>query len=329
MSDVVIRKFVPADVEDFIRLSKLSFAEESVAAGITPEAFEHETRRIFRWKMIPYKLLAALMRVKWEGFVAETDGKVVGGGMYMGWNNRMSITNLMVDPRYRRQGIGQALLLRRLERLSECGFPYVTAQVLDTNIASLANLYKQAFEVFNQYSVYERSLPLPESKSASLPPFILRAVKNSDRPRFKAIEKRTTPPFVLSVNGSGESRFFLTTFRKMYFRYARYSKWIKALVAQGGTIGFVCADFHREQRKGLLTQPMITDECLSYLPAIIQKVGAWLEASGKESMIIEIPEERTQIRDYLLNNGWKKQYTWLELIKWLDERTRQKTMDVY
>ena len=106
MKDLTIRKFKHTDVDDFIRLSKLSFAEEALANGITPEDFEQETRRIFRWKMVPYRLLAALMGVKWEGFVAEKGGKVVGGGMYIGRNNRMSITNLRVDPEYRRQGIG-------------------------------------------------------------------------------------------------------------------------------------------------------------------------------------------------------------------------------
>jgi len=87
-----------------------------VADGITPEDFEQETRRIFRWNMVPYRLLTAMMGIQWERFVAEKNRKVVGGRMYVGRNNRMSITNLMVDPAYRRLGIGQALLVRRLER---------------------------------------------------------------------------------------------------------------------------------------------------------------------------------------------------------------------
>ena len=38
---------------------------------------------------------------------------------------------------------------------------------------------------------------------------------------------------------------------------------------------------------------MVTDENLQYLPAMLQKVGAWLEELGKESMIIEIPRRAT------------------------------------
>jgi hypothetical protein len=81
MNDLNIRNFKYMDVDDFIRISKLSFAGEWTAEGLTPEDFERETRRIFQWKMIPYRLLTALIGIKWEGFVAEKDGKVVGGGM--------------------------------------------------------------------------------------------------------------------------------------------------------------------------------------------------------------------------------------------------------
>src|SRR4030065_2555879 len=116
MNDLNIRNFNYTDVDDVIRISKLSFAEETLAQGITPEDFEQETRRIFRWKMVPYRLLTALMGIKWEGFVAEVDGKVVGGGMYIGRNKGMSVTTLLVDPEYRRQGVGQAILARRLGR---------------------------------------------------------------------------------------------------------------------------------------------------------------------------------------------------------------------
>jgi len=214
MSDVTIRKFKYTDVDDFIRLSNISFAEENVASGITPEDFEHETRRIFRWKMLPYKLLTAMMGIQWEGFVAEKDGKVVGGGMYIGRNNRMSITNLMVDPEYRRQGIGQALLIRRLGRMTERGFPFAMAQVLETNTASLQNLRKQNFEVFNQYSVYEHALPLPDINDSTMPPITVREISRSDRALFKEIEKKTTPQSVLSIKGSIESQYFLSGWQK-------------------------------------------------------------------------------------------------------------------
>ena len=324
MNDVTIRKFKRTDVDDFIRISKLSFAEESLAEGITPEDFEQETRRIFRWKMLPYKLLTALMGVKWEGFVAEKNGKVVGGGMYIGRNNRMSITNLMVDPEYRRQGVGQALLIRRLEHLSERGFPFAIAQVLDTNTASLQNLKKQNFEVFNKFTVYERNLPIPKSNDSSITPITVREINRSDRTLFREIEDKSTPRSVLNVKGSAETQYFLSAWQKIYARFTGYSKWIKAVVTSGETTGFLCAGFQDRQQKGLLIQPVVADDCLNYLPDMLYTAGTWLEQSGRESMIVEIPNQWTKTREYLLENGWKKQYTWLELVRWLDERAGQK-----
>ncbi len=323
MNDLKIRNFKYTDVDEFIRISKLSFAEESLADGMTPEDFEQETRRIFQWKMIPYRVLTALMGVKWEGFVAEKNGKVVGGGMYIGRKNRMFITNLMVDPEFRRQGIGQAILARRLERMTERGFSFAMAQVLETNTASLHNLKKQNFEVFNQYSVYEHALPLPEINDSNLPPITVREISRSDRALFKEIEVKTTPRSVLNVKGSAETQYFLSGWQKMYARFTRYSKWIKAMDALGETIGFLCAGFQDRQQKGLLIQPIVTEDCLNLLPAMLNEAGTWLEKSGRESMIVEISDQWVKSRNYLLENGWKRQYTWLELVRWLDERTRQ------
>jgi len=320
MNDLNIRNFKYTDVDDFIRISKLSFAGEWTAEGLTPEDFERETRRIFQWKMIPYRLLTALMGIKWEGFVAEKDGKVVGGGMYIGRDNRMSVTNLMVNPEYRRQGVGQALLARRLERMSERGFPFAMAQVLETNTASLQNLKKQKFEVFNQYSVYEHTLPLPEINDSSLPLISVREISRADKALFKEIENKTIPRSILSVKGSAETQFFLSGWQRIYARFTRYSKWIKAVVASGETIGFLCAGFQDRQQKGLLIQPVVNEGCLDLIPSMLQKAGAWLEQAGRKSMIVEIPDVWTKTRDYLLVNGWKRQFTWLELVRWLDKR---------
>ena len=76
------------------------------------------------------------------------------------------------------------------------------------------------------------------------------------------------------------------------------------MVAEGETLGFLCADFHPQQRKGFLLQPVVSDEGLRYLPTMIQQAGAWLEEVGKDSIVVEIPDQQTRIRDYLLDNGW-------------------------
>jgi ribosomal protein S18 acetylase RimI-like enzyme len=319
MNGLKIRNFNYQDVDEFIRISKLSFARELIAKGLTPEDFERETRRIFRWKMIPYRLLTALMGIKWEGFVAEKDGMVVGGAMYIGRNNRMSLTNLMVDPQYRRQGVGKALLTRRLECIAERGFPFAMAQVLDTNTASLQNLKGQGFEVFNQHSVYEHTLPLPDIDGSSKPLISVRDINRADRAVFKDIERNTTPQSVLSIKGSAITQYFLSGWQRVYTRFTRYSRWIKAVVVSGETIGFLSAGFQDRQQKGLLIKPIVKEDCLDSVPAMLYEAGTWLEQACRKSMIVEITDQWISIRDYLLENGWRRQFTWLELVHWLDE----------
>ncbi len=105
----------------------------------------------------------------------------------------------------------------------------------------------------------------------------------------------------------------------MYARFTKYSKWIRAVVASGETIGFLCASFQDKQQKGLLIQPIMNVGCLDLVPAILYEAGAWLEQARRKSMIVEIPDQWASTRCYLLENGWKKQFTWLELVRWLDQ----------
>jgi hypothetical protein len=114
----------------------------------------------------------------------------------------------------------------------------------------------------------------------------------------------------------------------MYARFARYSRWIIAVETSGETIGFLCAGFQERQQKGLLIKPVVAEDCLDFLPALFQKAGTWLEKSGRESIIVEIPDQWEESRKYLVENGWKKQYTWVELVRWLDERARQKSISL-
>ena len=205
--------------------------------------------------------------------------------------------------------------------MTEGGYPFAMAQVLDTNTASLQNLRKQGFEVFNQYSVYEHTLPLPEKNDESKP-ISVREISRTDRALFKEIEKKTTPDPVLSVKGSAETQYFLSEWQGLYTRFTRYSRWIKAVVASGETIGFLCASFLNRQQKGLLIQPILKEDCLDVIPSMLQTAGIWLGQARRKSMIVEISDQWANTRNYLLENGWKKQFTWLELVRWLDDRAR-------
>jgi len=146
-----IRPFRYTDLEALIRIAEVSFAEEYTARGETPASFARQVRMVARGRMVPFKMLSALAGIQWELFVAEVDGKVVGCGSNQGCK-QTELSNLMVHPQHRRQGIGQALLEKRLQSLTEKGYPFVTTTILASNQASLSNVGKQGFEVFDRFS---------------------------------------------------------------------------------------------------------------------------------------------------------------------------------
>jgi len=321
MMDLKIRKFTHQDTESFIRVATSAFADEWIADGMTPDGFARQTRQIFRWKMIPYKLLTALMGIQWEAFVAEVNGHAVGGAMYIGRKNRIVMTNLMVEPSHRRQGIGQALLVKRLERLSEQGVPFVTVKALETNQASLGNLRKQGFVEYYRKSAYERSLPIPVEKRDEHR-VIGRELKASDRTLFRELEKKNMSPFVL-YNEEAEIDYFPSFWEKLYMQYAGNHSWGRAFDVDGVTVGFLAAQHTHPMTRGYVYQPVIAPESMLYLPAMMRQVGTWMETIGLQSVKIEVSDQLSKLGSYLLDSGWNKRHTWIYLVKWLDEKARQ------
>jgi hypothetical protein len=271
--------------------------------------------------MIPYKLLTALMGIQWEAFVAEVNGHAVAGAMYMGQKNRIVVTNLMVEPAYRRQGIGQALLIKRLERLSQLGVPFVTVKALETNLASLGNLRKQGFVEYYRKSVYDRSLPIPLGKNGA-DRVVGRKLKPSDRTLLKEIERKTMSPFVIHNEGA-QNVFFSSLGQKLYDQYVGNYYWTRAFDIDGITIGFLAAHHAHPMTRGYIYPPVIAPESTLYLPAMMRQAGAWMGTLGLQSVKIEVSDQFGELASYLLDSGWNKRHTWICLVKWLDEKARQ------
>ena len=119
-----------------------------------------------------------------------------------------------------------------------------------------------------------------------MPPISVREISRSDRALFKEIEDKTTPRSVLSVKGSAETQYFLSGWQRIYARFTRYSRWIKAVVATGETIGFLCAGFQDRQQKGLLIQPIVKEDCLDLIPCYAPK-GRSLAGAIREKIHLQ------------------------------------------
>ena len=312
--DLIIRPFTATDIDALAEIATLSFAEEYEARGQTAASFTQQIRMATRGRMIPFKLFTRLAGYQWAIFVAAVNGRVVGCGGYLG-RKQMELANLMVHPDYRRRGIGQALLKKRLEHLAEAGYSHVTTTVLATNTASLGNLDKQGFVVFDEYIIMEK--PFLAASNAQPDDLLARPLEAADRPIFQALEARLTAPDLLKLEGSREDNYFPSSGEQLLNRLTGGQLWTRAFVYQGAVIGFLLGTTGKSQQLGTFGRPMVADVHLPHLPAMLHKAEAWLIAEGKAEVRISVPSSRPHLHDMLREQGWKEGHTWVKLVRQL------------
>lgn len=317
VKELVIREFCYADLDALIDIAKTSFAEEYIANGQSPDSFVRQIRMVVSGQMIPFTLLSFLAGIQWKLYVAEVDGAVVGCSSYMG-RKTMELANLMVHPEYRRRGIGQALLEKRLQHLKAKGYPFVKTTILATNEASLGNLHKQGFEVFDRYSVLEMPLSLHNNIAGPINSLTSRQVRQSDIFTFKELEKEIANPAWLQIQGSAAPNYYLACRERLMQKFTNVQRWTRVFVKNKTVIGFLSASTSSNQTKGTLFRPVIAQENIEHLFPMLQEAAAWLQHLGKETMQIGIPDEREWLIEELLNNGWTKTLSWVQLVKWLE-----------
>jgi len=309
-----IRPFRHTDLDALIGIAEVSFAEEFTARGSSPDSFANEIRFATQGRMIPLKLLMALAGNKWAMFVAEVDGRVVGCGGYMG-HQKMELANLMVHPDYRRRGIGQALLEKRLEQLTLEGFPLVTTTILASNLASLGNVTKQGFEIFDRYSFWESSLPLKFDGWSSSRPLTSRPVLSQDLQLFKNLEEQVLSSTWLQIQGSTAPNYFVPLGERLLSRFMGTQWWNQIFIQGEEVVGFLSAVTAKTQTKGKLNRPIVVGEHLDYLPLMLDKAATWLTQLGKKTLQLAVPDERAYLVTQLEQNGWVKSQSWLRLVK--------------
>ncbi len=319
--NVHIRPFRYSDVDALVQIAAVAFAEEMRAQGITPEGFIGQVRMITRGRMIPFRLMTAIAGINWELFVAEVDGQIVGCGGYVG-RRHVDLGNLMVAPEYRRQGIGQKLLEFRLQRLADLGHERVTTMVLAGNEASLGNLRKQGFEVFDEYAVLETGLPRSQRDKADAGDSVVRPVRSSDRHAFERIESQTVNPLSLQLQGSSWPHYSPSPIGRIVNRLMGAQRWSCAFEQDGQAVGFLLASSSQNQNTGFIARPVIPDEHLLLAPPMIDQMMGRLLESGKSKVQITIPASRAKLTEILMDRNWAATYTWYRLVKWLNGRSQ-------
>lgn len=125
MSNVIVREMNEQDIDEVLRIEKLSFA--------TPWS-----REAFIIEMTTNKLAKYI--------VAEKDHSIAGYAGLWFIIDEGHITNIAVDPQYRGQGIGTLLMEKLISVSEERGITSLTLEVRKSNTVAQSLYKKYGFE---------------------------------------------------------------------------------------------------------------------------------------------------------------------------------------
>jgi GNAT superfamily N-acetyltransferase len=322
---VVIRPFRYSDLDALIKLAEVSFADDLEARGLPRDKIAQEARFMARWRMIPFRLFSALARYQWAIFVAEREGVIVGCASYLGsGRDRINLANLMVHPDYRRRGIGQALLEKRLEILTQKGCELVTTTIVADNLPSLNNVAKQGFELFSRYSLWESPLPLKWGEDVQPASVVSRPAQAADIASFKALETTVFSTIWLQTRGSTSAAYFPSAISRLNNWFVKTNAWTRLFASDGAVIGFLTARASVRQTKGSVARPIVAPENYHLLPTMLAEAGDWLARMGKDSLQMTLSDDPSPERERLIQQmtaaGWTQKQAYVQMVKWLSNK---------
>lgn len=93
---------------------------------------------------------------QWGAIVAESDGRVIGYACYLIVTTESHLTNLAVDPAYRRKSVAKRLLARILEIVNESQCEMLLLEVRTSNHAAISFYERFGFELLYRRPNYYR-----------------------------------------------------------------------------------------------------------------------------------------------------------------------------
>lgn len=133
-SEPIIRAMTAADIDRIMELERLIFAD-------------------------PWPRSAFIEQLKgpyWGGFVVEINGIIVGYGCYLMVADESHLTNIAVDPTYRRKSVAKLLLERILRVVTEHDCTLILLEVRPSNVEARAFYEKYGFETLYRRPNYYR-----------------------------------------------------------------------------------------------------------------------------------------------------------------------------
>lgn len=132
-----------------LEIRSIRDSDENTVAALWREVFPNNP-----WWNVPERDIQSKLQIQRELFlVATVDSTIVGTAMAGYDGHRGWVYYVAVSPKYRRQGIGEALMKRVEQDLIEIGCPKINLQVRAHNAGAVAFYEKLGYSVENHVSM--------------------------------------------------------------------------------------------------------------------------------------------------------------------------------
>jgi ribosomal protein S18 acetylase RimI-like enzyme len=298
----VLRDLGPRDAAALFELTRVSFPEESVLLGFRPEAMERVLRRLFRPHI---RLLLGLARLAgrpvFRYFVLEEGGRLVAGTLLTYTERAGYVSNVSVDPAFRRRGFARQLLLRAQAETARRHRRYVVLDVLSTNAPAIALYRSLGYRPLRTVHLWSRELGPGEPPAAPAS----RPYRPGDLPELLAAARAELPDEVDAVLPTGPGEFGATSFVDALLAARSYPRTVEI---DGRPAAYLHLSASQTQTSGnlrLVVAPSVAPERL--LPALAEGF-AWARAAGAQRIVAQLPDYKRAATAVLRAAGFTPVY---------------------
>jgi len=312
----MIRELRRSDGPRFIELMNQNFPEENALLGNRPQEFEKVIERAFRWDTrFLLGLLRLLGRPIVRVLVIEGDGHPVATTMLTFPAVASYVSNVVVDPAYRRRGYAKAMLEEARRNARRNHRRYVVLDVLETNSGARALYDSVGYRPLRARTQMVREAAASPGPSASSNAGI-RPFRKTDADALAEVARRENPPKVEEVLPTGRSAF-------LGFRLANRiiaSEERAWVVDRGrGPEGHVAATVSQVFEAAHLTAPVIAPSVEPELAdALVGQAVGWLAEHRAPRMLSMVADDNVRGRSALERAGFRHAFALWTLYRPVD-----------
>ncbi|HYB63435.1 MAG TPA: GNAT family N-acetyltransferase [Thermoplasmata archaeon] len=285
----MLRDLRRADGPAYLEMLERGFPEESVLLGNRREEFEKIFRRVFRWDTrILLFILGAFGRPMVRALVVEADGRAVATTLVTFPTGAAYVSNVVVDPAYRRRGYARQMLAEALTTARRAKRKYVVLDVLESNTGARA-LYDSLGYLPLQSRAHLLHNATGRFAQATEPNPSIRPMRRSDASALVEISRRQTPPEVEKVIPTRKHHFVMSGIIS-HMLGSEDAAWV--LDRGHGPEAHVAAAVSRASEAGHLTAPTLSESVDDRLAVdLVATAVAWCAARG-------VPRILTMVSDH-------------------------------